>query len=46
MRPSLSLSPEKQRASSELSALAGLSLHGDESDEEEGPRELPEYACK
>jgi regulator of nonsense transcripts 1 len=35
---------DKQRAASEL--MAGLSLHGDDSDEEEEPQELPEHACR
>lgn len=44
---SLSLSSDKQRASAELSSLAGLTLHGDDSEEEDqGPQELPEYACR
>ena len=37
---------DKHRAAAELGALAGLTLHGDDSDEEEGPQELPEHACR
>ena len=45
--PSLPLSPDKQ-ATAELNALAGLTLHGEDSEgeEEEAPQELPEHACR
>ena len=47
--PPCSVPSDKQRATAELSALAGLSLHGNDSEEEEreeGPKELPEHACR